>query len=287
MKHPLDCRAALRLHLERKTRMTTESIAVAVLGANRNQVTQVQKDLETNAQALGITQVNPGYWELVSEPASTNAGQMDSSHPKVMASISEARKMGQEGIKFSWTGLGVRASVACGETIDGTKWYSSSTGKRFRDAIERAYDEGHSVYQEHQEQEANIEQELQELEASNGFHADAATASIQIFTNGHLPEIPEPTDEDLSLTQEIQILEEELTEARATIAALEAQQGTSTPLPMQSIKADPRAALLGLVAALEERLGEAEAKQREFSQQVQRLNLQIDAAQKFLQTLEC
>lgn len=273
--------------------MTTESIAVAVLGANRSQVTQVQKDLETHAQVLGITQVSAGYWELVPEPASANAGQyqpLDSNHPKVLASIAEARKMGQEGIKLSWTGLGVRASVACGEAIDGTKWYSSSTGKRFRDAIKRAYEEGRSVYQEHQEQEAiaaNIEQELQELEASNGFHADAATASIQVLVNGHLPEIPEPTDQELTLTQEIQILEEELAEARATIAALEAQQGTSTPLPMQSIKADPRAALLGVTAALEAKLAEAEEQKHQLELQVQRLNTQIDAAQVLLHALEC
>ncbi|NDC40277.1 MAG: hypothetical protein EBZ77_01815, partial [Chitinophagia bacterium] len=80
--------------------MTTESIAVAVLGANRSQVNQVQKDLETNAQALGIKEVSDGYWELIPEPAAPgNSGQwqrMEATHPRIQASIAEARKMGEE-----------------------------------------------------------------------------------------------------------------------------------------------------------------------------------------------
>jgi hypothetical protein len=268
----------IQARIKRFGPQTALSITRAVLGLNESEVNQVQAELQRLAEDLGIAETERG-WVLdtsILAPEQKRRYTLESHRIQVAQKV--AYEMGLEGKPdVAWRALSRRVAEITGEKIHEAWFAPSGRGAHFREHIEAAFADGVA------EREKKIEQVASEL---GGIVEEVVGA-----TNGnghHLDE--EPTDEDLSLVEEVAKLETTIEEYQERIKALEAQLAASAPAQVQTPQPDTEGTLEGILAALETQLedasmkAEAAAKAVEVAQeQAELAELGVDQARQRLQ----
>jgi hypothetical protein len=268
----------IQARIKRFGPQTALSITRAVLGLNESEVNQVQAELQRLAEDLGIAETERG-WVLdtsILAPEQKRRYTLESHRIQVAQKV--AYEMGLEGKPdVAWRALSRRVAEITGEKIHEAWFAPSGRGAHFREHIEAAFADGVA------ERNRKIEQVASEL----GEIVDEVVGA----TNGnghHLDE--EPTDEDLSLVEEVAKLETAIEEYQDRIRALEAQLAASAPAQVQTPQQDSQGTLEDILAALQIQLedasskAEAAAKAVELAQeQAELAELGVDQARQRLQ----
>ena len=290
---------------------TTLNITVAILGLAKSDAKQVQANLERLADQLGIAQGEKGWVPDTSILApEANRRYTYESH-RIQVARKEAYDMGLSGIyKINkdgnpepvWADLTRRVSRITEDDVPRSWFAPSGHGAQFREYLEAALADGLA------EREKRIDAVASEL---GGIVEEVVGATNG---NGHHLDDDEPTEEDLTLIQEIAKLETtieeyqdrikaleaqlaamawvggEAEEHRNKIAALEAQLAASAPAQVQTLQPDTGSTLEGILEALETQLedasskAEAAAKAVELAQeQAELAELGVDQARQRLQ----
>lgn len=267
---------------------------------------KVEAELERLAEELEIAKTERG-WVLdtsILAPEANRRYTLESHRIQVARQV--AYEMGLEGKpEVVWRALSRRVAELTNEKVH-PSWFSSSRGAHFREYIEAAFADGVG------ERERRIDAVAAEL---GGIVEEVTSASNG---NGHHLDEEGPTEEDLSLVEEVAKLEVAIEEYQdrikaleaqlaATawvsgdaeeyqnkIAALEAQLAASAPAQVQTPQEDSQGTLEGILAALETQLkaaslkAEAAAKAVEDAQeQAELAELEVDQArQRFKAALE-
>ena len=261
-----------------------------------------------------------------------------------------AREVGAEGVPPGRAGLPStevvnRLSDRLGEPITPNAFAPSSTqlGGKWRDEMEEAYQSGRQEYLAKAESVKDAKSAGEEPDAAPSILApsgplpepeelsaeelaEAITELREIVSNGngngngngyHPAEPDEPTDDDLSILQEVEYLESELEEAKREIEALQRRDEEAKRLEQRLQEAQERIALLEALEAaskavevsthqpnpsgtLESLLGtleaqlvqardeetEAEWRRREAAAKVADLSEKLTAARQLVQVLE-
>jgi hypothetical protein len=268
---------------------TTLNITVAILGLAKSDVNQVQAELERLADQLGIAQGEKGWVPDTSILApEANRRYTYESH-RIQVALKEAYDMGLSGIyKINkdtgnpepvWADLTRRVSRITKDDVPRSWFAPSGHGAQWREYLEAALADGLA------EREKRIDAVAKEL---GGIVEEVVGA-----TNGnghHLDEDDGPTDEDLSLVEEVAKLEVAIEEYQDRIKSLEAQLAASAPAQVQTPQPDTGGTLEGILAALETQLedasmkAEAAAKAVEVAQeQAELAELGVDQARQRLQ----
>jgi chromosome segregation ATPase len=238
----------------------------------------VQAELQRLAEDLGIAETDRG-WVLdtsILAPEQKRRYTLESHRIQVAQKV--AYEMGLEGKPdVAWRALSRRVAEITGEKIHEAWFAPSGRGAHFREHIEAAFADGVA------ERNRKIEQVASEL--------GEIVEEVAGATNGngyHLDE--EPTEEDLSLVEEVAKLEVAIEEYQDRIKALEAQLADSAPTQVQTLQPDTGGTLEGILAALQTQLedasskAEAAAKAVELAQeQAELAELGVDQARQRLQ----
>ena len=269
----------IQARIKRFGPQTALSITRAVLGLNENEVSQVQAELQRLAEDLGIAETERG-WVLdtsILAPEQKRRYTLESHRIQVAQKV--AYEMGLEGKpEVVWRALSRRVTELTGEKIHEAWFAPSGRGAHFREHIEAAFADGLA------DREKRIDAVASEL---GGIVEEVVGATNG---NGHHLDDDGPTEEDLTLIQEIAKLEADVEEYQNKIAALEAQLAASAPAQAQTPQPDTGDTLEGILAALETQLeaasmkAEAAANAVEAAQQQAELaELEVDQARQRLQ----
>jgi hypothetical protein len=268
---------------------TTLNITVAILGLAKSDAKQVQANLERLADQLGIAQGEKGWVPDTSILApEANRRYTYESH-RIQVARKEAYDMGLSGIyKINkdgnpepvWADLTRRVSRITEDDVPRSWFAPSGHGAQFREYLEAAFADGLA------EREKQIDAVASEL----GGIVEEVVGATNGNGNGHHLEDDEPTEEDLTLIQEIAKLETTIEEYQDRIKALEAQLAASAPAQVQTLQPDTGGTLEGILAALQTQLedasskAEAAAKAVESAQeQAELAELEVDQARQRLQ----
>jgi hypothetical protein len=268
---------------------TTLNITVAILGLAKSDAKQVQANLERLADQLGIAQGEKGWVPDTSILApEANRRYTYESH-RIQVARKEAYDMGLSGIyKINkdgnpepvWADLTRRVSRITEDDVPRSWFAPSGHGAQFREYLEAALADGLA------EREKQIDAVASEL----GGIVEEVTSATNGNGNGHHIEDDGPTEEDLTLIQEIAKLEADVEEYRNKIAALEAQLAASAPAQVQTPQPDTGGTLEGILEALETQLeaaslkADSAAKAVELAQeQAELAELGVDQARQRLQ----
>ena len=204
----------IQARIKRFGPQTALSITRAVLGLNESDVNQVQAELQRLAEDLGIAETERG-WVLdtsILAPEQKRRYTLESHRIQVAQKV--AYEMGLEGKPdVAWRALSRRVAEITGEKIHEAWFAPSGRGAHFREHIEAAFADGVA------EREKKIEQVASEL----GEIVEEVTSATNGNGNGHHLDDDGPTDEDLSLVEEVAKLETAIEEYQDRIKALEAQ----------------------------------------------------------------
>jgi hypothetical protein len=260
---------------------TTLNITVAILGLAKSDAKQVQANLERLADQLGIAQGEKGWVPDTSilAPEANRRYTLESRRIQVARQV--AFDMGLEGKpEVAWRALSRRVTELTGEKIHEAWFAPSGRGSHFREHIEASFADGVA------EREKRIDAVASELSDI----VEEVTSATNGNGNGHHLEDDEPTEEDLTLIQEIAKLEADVEEYQNKIAALEAQLAASAPAQVQTPQLDTGGTLEGILAALETQLeaanmkADSAAKAVESAQeQAELAELEVDQARQRLQ----
>ncbi len=251
---------AIHTAISRNGPMSTSSITQGILNLNKSESSQVQLELERLADQLGIAQGEKGWVPDTSILApEANRRYTYESH-RIQVARKEAYDMGLSGIyKINkehgnpepvWADLTRRVSRITGEDVPRSWFAPSGHGAQFREYLEAALADGLA------ERERRINAVASEL----GGIVEQVTSATNGNGNGHHIEYDGPTEEDLTLIQEIAKLEADVEEYQNKIAALEAQLAASAPAQAQTPQLDTGGTLEGILAALETQLEAASLK---------------------------
>lgn len=269
----------IQARIKRFGPQTALSITRAVLGLNESEVNQVQAELQRLAEDLGIAETERG-WVLdtsILAPEQKRRYTLESHRIQVAQKV--AYEMGLEGKPdVAWRALSRRVAELTGEKIHEAWFAPSGRGAHFREHIEAAFADGVA------EREKRIDAVASEL---GGIVEEVVGATNG---NGHHMEDDGPTEEDLSLVEEVAKLEVAIEEYQDRIKVLEAQLAASVPAQVQTPQEDSQGTLEGILAALETQLeaadlkAEAAAKAVEDAQeQAELAELEVDQARQRLQ----
>jgi hypothetical protein len=270
----------IQARIKRFGPQTALSITRAVLGLNESDVNQVQAELQRLAEDLGIAETERG-WVLdtsILAPEQKRRYTLESRRIQVARQV--AFDMGLEGKPdVAWRALSRRVAEITGEKIHEAWFAPSGRGAHFREHIEAAFADGAS------ERERRIEEVASELSDI----VEEVTSATNGNGNGHHLD-DGPTEEDLSLVEEVAKLETAIEEYQDRIRALEAQLAASAPTQVQTPQPDTGGTLEGILAVLETQLeasslkAEAAAKAVEVAQeQAELAELEVDQARQRLQ----
>jgi hypothetical protein len=253
---------------------------VAILGLAKSDAKQVQANLERLADQLGIAQGEKG-WVLdtsILAPEQKRRYTLESHRIQVAQKV--AYEMGLEGKpEVAWRALSRRVTDLTGEKIHEAWFAPSGRGSHFREHIEASFADGVA------EREKQIDAVASEL---GGIVEEVVGATNGNGNGHHLDD--GPTEEDLSLVEEVAKLETAIEEYQDRIRALEAQLAASAPAQVQTPQQDDQSTLEGILAVLETQLeasslkAEAAAKAVEVAQeQAELAELEVDQARQRLQ----
>ena len=271
----------IQARIKRFGPQTALSITRAVLGLNESDVNQVQAELQRLAESLGIAETERG-WVLdtsILAPEQKRRYTLESHRIQVAQKV--AYEMGLEGKpEVAWRALSRRVTDLTGEKIHEAWFAPSGRGAHFREHIEASFADGVA------EREKRIDAVASEL----GGIVEEVVGATNGNGNGHHLDDDEPTEEDLTLIQEIAKLEADVEEYQNKIAALEAQLAASAPTQVQTLQPDTGGTLEGILAALQIQLedasmkAEAAAKAVEAAQeQAELAELEVDQARQRLE----
>jgi hypothetical protein len=271
----------IQARIKRFGPQTALSITRAVLGLNENEVNQVQSELQRLAESLGIAETERGWVLDTSTLAPEQKRRYTLESHRIQVAQKVAYEMGLEGKpEVAWRALSRRVTDLTGEKIHEAWFAPSGRGAHFREHIEASFADGLA------EREKQIDAVASEL----GGIVEEVTSATNGNGNGHHLEDDEPTEEDLTLIQEIAKLEADVEEYRNKIAALEAQLAASAPAQVQTPQPDTEGTLEGILAALQIQLEDASskadsaAKAVELAQeQAELAELEVDQARQRLQ----
>jgi hypothetical protein len=249
---------------------TTLNITVAILGLAKSDAKQVQANLERLADQLGIAQGEKG-WVLdtsILAPEQKRRYTLESHRIQVAQKV--AYEMGLEGKpEVAWRALSRRVTDLTGEKIHEAWFAPSGRGSHFREHIEASFADGVA------EREKQIDAVASEL----GGIVEEVVGATNGNGNGHHLDDDEPTEEDLTLIQEIAKLEADVEEYQNKIAALEAQLAASAPTQVQTLQPDTGGTLEGILAALETQLEAASLKAEAATKAVEAAQEQAELAE--------
>jgi len=248
---------------------TTLNITVAILGLAKSDAKQVQANLERLADQLGIAQGEKG-WVLdtsILAPEQKRRYTLESHRIQVAQKV--AYEMGLEGKpEVAWRALSRRVTDLTGEKIHEAWFAPSGRGSHFREHIEASFADGVA------EREKQIDAVASEL---GGIVEEVVGATNGNGNGHHLDD--GPTEEDLTLIQEIAKLETDAEEYQNKIAALEAQLAASAPTQVQTPQLDTGGTLEGILAALETQLEAASLKAEAATKAVEAAQEQAELAE--------
>jgi chromosome segregation ATPase len=241
----------------------------------------VQAELQRLAESLGIAETERG-WVLdtsILAPEQKRRYTLESHRIQVAQKV--AYEMGLEGKpEVAWRALSRRVTDLTGEKIHEAWFAPSGRGAHFREHIEASFADGL----------ADREKQIDAVASELGGIVAEVTSATNGNGNGHHLEDDEPTEEDLTLIQEIAKLEADVEEYRNKIAALEAQLAASAPTQVQTPQPDTGGTLEGILEALETQLeaaslkAEAAAKAvKDAEEQAELAELGVDQARQRLQ----
>jgi hypothetical protein len=274
---------------------------VAILGLAKSDAKQVQANLERLADQLGIAQGEKGWVPDTSILApEANRRYTYESH-RIQVARKEAYDMGLSGIyKINkdgnpepvWADLARRVSRITEDDVPRSWFAPSGHGAQFREYIEAALADGLA------EREKRIDVVASEL----GNIVEEVVGATNGNGNGHHLD-DGPTEEDLTLIQEIAKLEADaeeyqdrikaleaqlaamawvsgdFEEYQNKIAALEAQLAASAPTQVQTLQPDTGGTLEGILAALETQLEAASLKAEAATKAVEAAQEQAELAE--------
>jgi hypothetical protein len=260
---------------------TTLNITVAILGLAKSDAKQVQANLERLADQLGIAQGEKGWVPDTSILAPDANRRYTYESPRIQVAQKVAYEMGLEGKpEVAWRALSRRVTELTGEKIHEAWFAPSGRGAHFREHIEASFADGVA------EREKRIDAVASEL----GDIVEEVVGATNGNGNGHHLEDDEPTEEDLTLIQEIAKLEADVEEYRNKIAALEAQLAASAPAQVQTPQPDGQGTLEGILVALQIQLEDASSKAdsaakavESAQEQAELAELEVDQARQRLQ----
>jgi chromosome segregation ATPase len=179
-----------------------------------------------------------------------------------------------------WADLTRRVSRITEDDVPRSWFAPSGHGAQFREYLEAALADGLA------EREKQIDAVASEL----GGIVEEVVGATNGNGNGHHLDDDEPTEEDLTLIQEIAKLEADVEEYRNKIAALEAQLAASAPAQVQTPQPDTGGTLEGILAALQIQLEDASSKAdsaakavESAQEQAELAELEVDQARQRLQ----
>jgi hypothetical protein len=254
---------------------------VAILGLAKSDAKQVQANLERLADQLGIAQGEKGWVPDTSILAPEQKRRYTLESHRIQVAQKVAYEMGLEGKpEVAWRALSRRVTDLTGEKIHEAWFAPSGRGAHFREHIEAAFADGVA------EREKQIDAVASEL----GGIVEEVVGATNGNGNGHHLDDDEPTEEDLTLIQEIAKLEADVEEYQNKIAALEAQLAASAPTQVQTLQPDTGGTLEGILGGLETQLeaagirAELAAKAVEAAQeQAELAELEVDQARQRLE----
>jgi hypothetical protein len=271
---------AIHAAISRNGPMSTSSITQGILNLNKSESSQVQAELERLADQLGIAQGEKGWVPDTSilAPEANRRYTLESHRIQVARQV--AYEMGLEGKpEVAWRALSRRVTDLTGKKIHEAWFAPSGRGAHFREHIEASFADGVA------EREKRIDAVASEL---GGIVEEVVGATNGNGNGRHLDD--EPTEEDLSLVEEVAKLEVAIEEYQDRIKALEAQLAASAPTQVQTLQPDTGGTLEGILEALETQLedasskAEAAAKAVELAQeQAELAELGVDQARQRLQ----
>jgi chromosome segregation ATPase len=265
----------------------------------------VQAELQRLAESLGIAETERG-WVLdtsILAPEQKRRYTLESHRIQVARQV--AFDMGLEGKpEVAWRALSRRVTELTGEKIHEAWFAPSGRGSHFREHIEASFADGVA------EREKRIDAVASELSDI----VEEVTSATNGNGNGHHLDDDEPTEEDLTLIQEIAKLEAdaeeyqdrikaleaqlaaiawakgEAEEYQNKIAALEAQLAASAPAQVQTPQPDGQGTLEGILVALQIQLEDASSKAdsaakavESAQEQAELAELEVDQARQRLQ----
>jgi hypothetical protein len=264
----------IQARIKRFGPQTALSITRAVLGLNESEVNQVQAELQRLAEDLGIAETERG-WVLdtsILAPEQKRRYTLESHRIQVAQKV--AYEMGLEGKPdVAWRALSRRVAEITGEKIHEAWFAPSGRGAHFREHIEAAFADGLA------EREKRIDAVASEL----GGIVEEVVGATNGNGNGHHLEDDEPTEEDLSLVEEVAKLEVAIEEYQDRIRALEAQLAASAPAQVQTLQPDTGSTLEGILEALETQLEDASSKAEAAAKAAELAELGVDQARQRLQ----
>jgi hypothetical protein len=234
----------------------------------------VQAELQRLAEDLGIAETERG-WVLdtsILAPEQKRRYTLESHRIQVAQKV--AYEMGLEGKPdVAWRALSRRVAEITGEKIHEAWFAPSGRGAHFREHIEAAFADGLA------EREKRIDAVASEL----GGIVEEVVGATNGNGNGHHLEDDEPTEEDLSLVEEVAKLEVAIEEYQDRIRALEAQLAASAPAQVQTLQPDTGSTLEGILEALETQLEDASSKAEAAAKAAELAELGVDQARQRLQ----
>jgi hypothetical protein len=255
--------------ISRSGPLTTLNITVAILGLAKSDAKQVQANLERLADQLGIAQGEKGWVPDTSILAPEANRRYTLGSHRIQVARQVAYEMGLEGKpEVIWRALSRRVAELTNEKVH-PSWFSSSRGAHFREHIEAAFADGVA------ERERRIEEVASELSDI----VEEVTSATNGNGNGQHLEDDGPTEEDLTLIQEIAKLETDAEEYQNKIAALEAQLAASAPTQVQTPQPDTGGTLEGILEALETQLEAASLKAEAATKAVEAAQEQAELAE--------
>jgi chromosome segregation ATPase len=239
------------------------------LGLAKSDAKQVQANLERLADQLGIAQGEKG-WVLdtsILAPEQKRRYTLESHRIQVAQKV--AYEMGLEGKpEVAWRALSRRVTELTGEKIHEAWFAPSGRGAHFREHIEASFADGVA------ERERRIDAVASELSDI----VEEVTSATNGNGNGHHLD-DGPTEEDLSLVEEVAKLETAIEEYQDRIRALEAQLAASAPAQVQTPQLDTGGTLEGILAALETQLEAASLKAEAATKAVEAAQEQAELAE--------
>jgi hypothetical protein len=273
---------ALRIQtaISRSGPLTTQCIAETILGLNKSEVPQVQANLERLADQLGIAQGEKGWVPDTSILAPEANRRYTLGSHRIQVARQVAYEMGLEGKpEVIWRALSRRVAELTNEKVH-PSWFSSSRGAHFREHIEAAFADGVA------EREKRIDAVASELSDI----VEEVTSATNGNGNGHHIEDDGPTEEDLTLIQEIAKLEADAEEYQDRIKALEAQLAAMATPKVQTPQEDSQGTLEAILGGLETQLEDASMKAeaaakavKDAEEQAELAELEVDQARQRLQ----
>jgi hypothetical protein len=259
---------------------TTLNIAVAILGLAKSDVNQVQLELERLADQLGIAQGEKGWLHRTGILASEANRRYTLESHRIQVARQVAFDMGLEGKpEVAWRALSRRVTELTGEKIHEAWFAPSGRGSHFREHIEASFADGAS------EREKRIDAVASEL----GNIVEEVVGATNGNGNGHHLD-DGPTEEDLSLVEEVAKLETAIEEYQDRIKALEAQLAAMATPKVQTPQEDSQGTLEAILGGLETQLeaagirAELAAKAVEAAQeQAELAELEVDQARQRLE----